>query len=58
MSETINIMIHCNSKNCIFKREDNTCRASVEDQKFLITESKLDLFYDNKVNCIIKQQKG
>lgn len=57
MLETINIMIHCNSSNCVFKREDNTCRATVEDQKFLIGEMELDLFYDNNVNCIIRQEK-
>ena len=58
MSETLNIMIYCSSDNCVFKREDKTCRANVEDQKYLIKLLELKLFYDNNVNCIIKQQKS
>jgi len=57
MTEIINIMIHCNSNNCVFKREDNTCRAIISDQEYLITELELKLFNDNKINCIIKQTK-
>lgn len=54
MTETLNIMIWCNSKNCKYKREDGTCRALVQEQKMLIEEMRLEHFWDNNVDCIIK----